>query len=326
MQKRIVAAEPHGACAPLENAKEAKGAIVVALRGNCTFGSKGVHVNDAGASSLILVNNEEGNQHVPGPDAHDLPMSVSMMARREGELVLKSLSQGQSLTGAMVPIHCNAESKIRSGELCQAATTDDRAVVSGLAHGGWISAGEATIGEFLIATFGLRVPTMPTEIVMADPPIFCTAPTDPTQFAGKAVVVHRGKCQFIEKAEAALAAGASMLIIVNTETSLSRFGVEPRWRGLAIDMPVVMVTDIAGEQLTVAAENGNAIKFTHSSSVSERDWGDIARFATGKAWTRNAEQDAVILSAALEKHAGWPEREAAIRGAYGGIHPSGMAG
>ena len=119
------------------------------MRGNCTFGSKGVRANEAGASALVLVNNEDGNHHIPAPDAHDLPMSVSMVARQDGELVLRSLQRGQHLTGALIPIHCTTESKVRVGnDLCQAATKADREIIAGMAHGGWITAGDVTVGEF----------------------------------------------------------------------------------------------------------------------------------------------------------------------------------
>ena len=315
--KRVVAADPEDACAPLTNEDEVKGAIVIALRGNCTFGSKGVRVHAAGASALVLVNNEDGNHHIPAPDAHDLEMSVSMMARQDGNLLMKSLRLGQDLTGALVPIHCSAESQVRVGsDLCQAATTEDRAIISGTTHGGWISAGEEKIGEFLIATFGLRVPSSAPRIVMADPPTLCNVPADNEALAGKAVVVHRGECQFIEKAESAAKAGASMLIIVNTETSLSRFGVEPRWRGLNIDIPVIMVTDIAGEKLERAAQENWALNFKLSTSVSKSDWEDVSRFISAEAWSSKRNEDEAILAAALEKHAGWEERQVAIQKAF----------
>merc|ERR1712025_1457916 len=101
--KRLVLADPIDACEPLRNAEEARGALVVARRGTCTFGSKGKLVESSDAEGLILVNTEVGNQHVPGPDAHDLPLSVSMIPMIEGELLIHTLENGQDLTAAMVP-------------------------------------------------------------------------------------------------------------------------------------------------------------------------------------------------------------------------------
>lgn len=111
-----------------------------------------------------------------------------------------------------------------------------------------------------------------------------------------------------------------MLIIVNTETTLSRFGVEPRWRGLKIDIPVVMVTDIAGEKLKRAAEENSALRFTLSTSVSKSAWDDISRFTSGEAWARKREENEAILAAALEKHAGWEERQLAMKAAFSQHH------
>lgn len=316
--KRILVADPQDACFPLKNSKEADGAIVIAMRGNCTFGSKGVRANEAGASALVLVNNEDGNHHIPAPDAHDLPMSVSMVARQDGELVLRSLQRGQHLTGALIPIHCTTESKVRVGnDLCQAATKADREIIAGMAHGGWITAGDVTVGEFLIATFGVRVPTTtPVRIMAADPPTFCQLPLDSSSFAGMAIVVQRGDCQFIDKAENAAKVGASMLIIVNTETSLSRFGVEPRHRGLSVGLPIVMVTDIAGPKLVEIARNQSTVKMALSTSVSKDTWDEIRAFTSGEVWTRSEVQNRDIFSSAMEKFAGWPERLSAIELSY----------
>ena len=66
----------------------------------------------------------------------------------------------------------------------------------------------------------------------------------------------------------------SLAIYLKSRTHLQRFGVEPRWRGLEIDVPVVMVTDIAGEELTRAAEERSALHFTLSGSVREAVWAE----------------------------------------------------
>lgn len=45
----------------------------------------------------------------------------------------------------------------------------------------------------------------------------------------KAVVVSRGKCSFIDKAEAIVAVGdVGAMIVVNNETSLFHMGASPR--------------------------------------------------------------------------------------------------
>lgn len=56
----------------LQMKSNAESALVVATRGKCTFTEKARNVQAASASSLLIVNNEEGNVHPPGPDGKDL--------------------------------------------------------------------------------------------------------------------------------------------------------------------------------------------------------------------------------------------------------------
>mmetsp|Transcript_33850 Transcript_33850/g.78168 ORF Transcript_33850/g.78168 Transcript_33850/m.78168 type:complete len:267 (+) Transcript_33850:46-846(+) len=93
----MILADPPDACAAvLNNAEEIKkyDAIVVAKRGTCTFGTKGKNVLASGGAALVIVNNEPGNMHAPGPDAHDLKLSVSMVAEDEGNLLISSMEKG----------------------------------------------------------------------------------------------------------------------------------------------------------------------------------------------------------------------------------------
>merc|ERR1712146_841760 len=101
-----------------------------------------------------------------------------------------------------------------------------------------------------------------------------------------------------EKAENAAKVGASMLIIVNTETRLRRFGVEPRYRGLSVGLPIVMVTDIAGPRLVEIARNQSTVKMVLSTSVSKNTWDEIRAFTSGEVWTRSEVQNRDIFSSA----------------------------
>jgi hypothetical protein len=86
-------------------------------------------------------------------------------------------------------------------------------------------------------------------------------------YGGKVVVLQRGGCSFIDKAKSAQAAGAAAVAIANSATHLSRFGVEPRWKGLGVHVPVLMVTDLGGAALLAAATRGGAARFTLSAQV-----------------------------------------------------------
>jgi len=52
--------------------------VVVARRGTCTFSAKARAVAAAGAAALVLVNTEDGNDHLAGPDAHGINLSVNI--------------------------------------------------------------------------------------------------------------------------------------------------------------------------------------------------------------------------------------------------------
>lgn len=310
--RRFVVASPLDACDGLTNTEEMKDAIVLTTRGNCTFGHKAKAIEAAGGAAMVLVNNEPGNHHIPAPDAHDLPMSASMIQQQEGGLLINTIQRGQSLTGAMVPVHCIAKSEVnKESDLCQPSTPDDKKIVKAMMEGGWFTTPSGDRHEFLIANFGTRVPSTPVSVVAADPQLACGELRNGNAIRGKAVVIPRGKCQFIEKAEYGKHADASMVIIANTETTISRLGVEPRWRGLDIDVPVVMVTDKGGEAL-LALGADETVTFSLSTSVSKATWEKIEGFRTGEAWSRkeeHAEQEKSIL---LDQSAGWPERQEAV--------------
>jgi hypothetical protein len=75
-------------------------ALVLAKRGNCTFGSKAHMAHAVGASGIIFVNDRPGVLHAPGPDAHDIEIAAVMISQQEGELLWSSV---QAADGPRVP-------------------------------------------------------------------------------------------------------------------------------------------------------------------------------------------------------------------------------
>jgi len=140
-------------------------------------------------------------------------------------------------------------------------------------------------------------------------------------FRGKAVVVPRGGCAFVNKAKNAQASGAAMVLIANTHTGLSRFGVEPRWKGLGITIPVVLVTDLAGVELAAAASAGEAARFTLSKLVSTKAWDEVEHYRSGPGFS-GLTPDAKpwrVLANVTAAHAKWHERLAAIEAGYAAL-------
>jgi hypothetical protein len=56
-------------------------------RGSCTFGTKAKIANKTNATAIIVINNEPGLDHLPGPDAHDIQFSISSIPQAEGQLL-----------------------------------------------------------------------------------------------------------------------------------------------------------------------------------------------------------------------------------------------
>ena len=74
--------------------------VVLAVRGVCTFGTKANATAAAaagdGAATLIIVNDEPGNFHAPGPDAHDVDASVNVIPQQDGQALLAYLRNRES--------------------------------------------------------------------------------------------------------------------------------------------------------------------------------------------------------------------------------------
>merc|ERR1711988_1168349 len=176
---------------------------------------------------------------------------------------------------------------VQTSELCRPATSEDRKLTESIVVGGWAS-GEGTSDkhEFLIGKFGTKVPVTGLQVVEAEPANACKALMN--DVAGKAVIVQRGKCNFIDKAEKAVEAGAATVIVANMHTSISRFGVEPRWRGLKIDVPTLMVTDLGAAALSKYGKKG-------------KDKGDMLL---------------AVYKGLVKEFAGWPERISAVKEGY----------
>ncbi|KAL3639718.1 Signal peptide peptidase-like [Castilleja foliolosa] len=71
------------------------------------------------------------------------------------------------------------------------------------------------------------------------PPNCCSKPRN--KLAGEAILVHRGNCSFVTKANVAEAAGASALLIINNSKELFKMLCESNETNVNIGIPVVML-------------------------------------------------------------------------------------
>ena len=169
-RKTFVFPEPRDACSDILKPEAYSSDIVLLVnRGNCTFGTKAKFAAKTAASAIIIINNEPGIDHLPGPDAHDIAFSVSSIPQSEGQLLESVYDEGpfgpegfgRKLEGYMVPVNCE-----NSGARCVPATYEERRDISGLSEGGYIHFNTSSLNavdlpvEYLLANFGVKVSEM----------------------------------------------------------------------------------------------------------------------------------------------------------------------
>ena len=168
-KKILVFAEPRDACSELLNTGLTDEHVLLVKRGSCTFGTKAINVRKTPASAMVVINNEPGLDHLPGPDAHDIDLAVVSIAQPDGHLLEATFdagppepgrSPGRLLEGYLIPINCE-----HSGATCLPATYAERDFIKGLAEGGTLqihhngsslSSSDLPI-EYLLAQFGVKV-------------------------------------------------------------------------------------------------------------------------------------------------------------------------
>jgi hypothetical protein len=128
-RKTFVFAEPRNGCSELTNAHLlTKDHVLLVNRGVCTYGAKAKIAAATNASSVIIINNEPGLEHVPGPDAFDVNFSVLSIPQQDGGLLeafYDEVTDGgkldSSMSGYIVPINCD-----HSSPQCMPATFEER--------------------------------------------------------------------------------------------------------------------------------------------------------------------------------------------------------
>ena len=255
----LLVAEPWDACSPLNILDTSRPAVVLAGRGTCTFGTKAnmtANAFNGTQVTLVLVNNEPGAIHAPGPDAHDVQASVAMISQDDGEHLLESIQRDDlSLTATMVPVNCVQHSETRkfSNNLCDIVTTKDSHFVTNDLNDGGVVLANGKKFEYLLANFGTAVPprSEPLSVVRADPEDACTPLLNHTGPNTAIVVTRGGGCGFMDKVLHAQAAGASAVLIANAHSTdrLLRPSCHPRWLSHNVSVPVVHVSKLARDAL-----------------------------------------------------------------------------
>ena len=176
-RKVFVFPDPRDACEEIKNPEYyTEDHVLLVNRGKCTFGTKAKNAQKTKATGIVIVNNEPGIDHLPGPDAHDISYSVSSIPQPEGQLLEAVYDEGppdvqpsdglpgpghvglgRRMEGYIVPLNCE-----NGGAKCVPATYDERKQVANLTEGGFVRLasplGEGDLPvEYLLAHFGTKV-------------------------------------------------------------------------------------------------------------------------------------------------------------------------
>lgn len=319
-RKRFVFAEPREACTELENGHLiTDDHVLLVNRGTCTYGTKAKVAKIAGAAGIVIINNEPGIDHLPGPDAHDIEISVSSISQQEGQLLEVFYDEGpneggfgRKMEGYVVPINCEL-----SGARCLPATFEERRWLKDMNEGGTLALnGKETKIEYLLAQFGMKANHESVEIplAMAKPAEAC----DPLEkdYKGKAVLVRRGTCSFVQKAENVQAAGGAAMIVGSVHSHLLRMGVEPRWKGLNTVIPIVMVSKSSYSTLVAESFSGGKISMHENNEVNATVWETLEKLGERESWPRSDTYMDKKFDELLEEHKKWPDRTVAVQDSY----------
>ena len=154
------------------------------------------------------------------------------------------------------------------------------------------------------------------------------------------VLVRRGGCAFVTKAEEVQSAGGAAVLVGSIHDYIVRMvgginhagryshaaqGVEPRWKGLNTAIPVAMVTRRAYSILVAESLTGSAVSFAESGAVSSAVWEALEKLFNGQGWPRSLTYAAKRHEELMEEHRAWPDRLATVAAAYKKLNQSDAA-
>lgn len=331
-RKQFVFAEPRDACEELKNGHLlTENHVLLANRGTCTYGTKAKNAQKTKATAIFIINNEAGLDHLPGPDAHDIDFSVNSIPQQEGQLLEsvyddgpmdKETGFGRGLYGYVVPINC-----AKGGARCLPATVQERDLIKNLPNGGLLKINDPS-GlalkpddeplEYLLAHFGSIITHSESSfsLAVAKPADACSGITNDVK--GKVVLVRRGGCPFVKKAEEVQAAGGRVMVLGNLGSHISRMGVEPRWKGLSTVIPVTMVSNRVYSILVAGAMIAKdlTVSFEENNDVNGSVWEPLEKLVMGEGWPRSESYLEKKFQELLVEHRGYPDRLATIKEAH----------
>jgi len=297
-------------CRPPTN--DVKDKVVFVDRGNCTYATKARFLEKAGASAVAIVNFANNLTHPPGPDGRDVTIPTVMVTAAFGDYV-KSLAVRQPIEGRMIPIYCEKE----SGTSVCLPVVEEEKIAHQVTEGGNIRVdGVDRNFEFLTAKFGLPLPTYELEMVVPEPANGCGEIE--TDLTGKAVLVQRGGCTFLDKVASLSQAGAHSVIIANTQPGLLRVDCLKRWDAHGLSSNAVMVSQHAWDELKAAV--GKKVTYEATDAKAE-DWEALKNSVSYEQWPAEDQERNDLFVALSKKYKAFPDRHAYLEDAFAELGP-----
>jgi len=133
---------------------------------------------------------------------------------------------------------------------------------------------------------------------------------------GKVVLVRRGSCPFVKKAEEVQLAGGRAIIVGSIYPFIVRMGVEPRWKGLNVAIPILMISKRSYSILVSESYMDSNISFSESSNVNSTSWETLEKLSNGEGWPRSENYILKKYNELLELHKDWPDRVETVKQGY----------
>lgn len=97
-KRMLVLAEPHDACSPLENQHHIYGNIALIERGECSFLTKAIIAEEAGAVGIIItdssdLNNDYFIEMVHDNTSRDTNIPAGYLLGRNGRMIISTLNR-----------------------------------------------------------------------------------------------------------------------------------------------------------------------------------------------------------------------------------------
>ncbi len=132
-RKKFLFVDSLDTCSPINSNIVVANTIILTMRGNCSFLIKAENAAKASAAGIVIVNNEDGIEHLSALENSHVNISVTSISQLDGLLLYSYLNRlpnlpnnviSSSIEGYLVPIECT-----KSSSVCLPITSEEREMI-----------------------------------------------------------------------------------------------------------------------------------------------------------------------------------------------------